>query len=101
MKKLAFLAAAAAAFAAWRRRSGAESPAPAAAPAPGPGPDTPAADVVEQSWTCDCGQEYRYSGDARHRVFWPAESDVSDPVLDGKCRKCETTLPTEPQEATT
>jgi hypothetical protein len=45
-------------------------------------------------WTCQCGQDYRVTGQGRHRVYWPAGADKAEPVLSGKCVNCERPLPT-------
>ena len=55
----------------------------------------PVSEVVEHSWSCECGQEYRVSGEGRHRVYWKADASVSDPVLDGACVECGKPLPGE------
>src|SRR4051812_13179090 len=48
-----------------------------------------------ESWTCQCGQRYRVTGEGRHRVYWPDGAPESDPVLGGKCVSCERPLPGE------
>ena len=58
----------------------------------------PAAEAVEQTWSCQCGQEYRVSGEGRHRVYWLRDASVSDPVIDGRCPTCERPLPGEQPE---
>ena len=98
------LAAAAAAVA--RRRSGGDaassSPPEGARPAPGSPPsEAPsAADVVTETYTCECGAEYRVSGQDRHRVYWPKDADASDPVLGQACPECERPLPHDHAAAT-
>jgi hypothetical protein len=62
--------------------------------APGSPPSQEAAtNVVQQEWTCQCGQTYRVSGEGRHRIHWLPDAPVSDPVTDGRCAKCERELP--------
>jgi len=48
---------------------------------------------VQDSYTCGCGAEYRMTGVDRHRVFWPAGADESDPVLGDRCPSCDAPLP--------
>jgi hypothetical protein len=50
-------------------------------------------EVVEHEYTCECGQEYRVSGQDRHRVYWVKDAEVSDPVLGQQCVNCERPLP--------
>jgi hypothetical protein len=68
-------------------------PAPARETAGAPPSQTPAAEVVEHTYTCECGQEYRVSGQDRHRVYWVKDAEVSDPVLGQQCVDCERALP--------
>jgi hypothetical protein len=99
----AILAALAGAVATVARRRGAASGAsgaaggsgsPSAAEAPGAPPSQePAAEVVEHTYTCECGQEYRVSGEDRHRVYWLKDAEVSDPVLSQTCPNCDRPLP--------
>jgi hypothetical protein len=42
---------------------------------------------------CSCGHELRYSGEGRHRIFWPADGSPADPVLERECPACGTALP--------
>jgi hypothetical protein len=91
---LGVLAAAAAAVAR-RRASGTGGPSSAregegAGAAPS---QEPVAEVVEDTYTCECGQEYRVSGQDRHRVYWRKDSELSDPVLGQQCVNCERPLP--------
>ena len=58
-----------------------------------PPSDSAATEAVESEFTCECGTEYRVSGEGRHRVYWKADASISDPVIDGKCVKCEKPLP--------
>ena len=58
-----------------------------------PPSDSPATEKVETAFTCECGAEYRTSGEGRHTVYWKADSSISDPVIDGKCVECERPLP--------
>ena len=58
-----------------------------------PPSDSPATESVERAYTCECGTEYRTSGEGRHTVYWKADSSISDPVIDGKCIECEKPLP--------
>jgi len=88
------LAAAAAAAVLLRRRrsSGPTGPDPNA---PAPPSDAPAQSVVEQTWSCACGEDYRVSGQGIHRVYWLRDAAVSDPVMEGRCPSCERPLPGE------
>jgi hypothetical protein len=43
-------------------------------------------------WTCACGQAFRVSGVDRHRVHWLVDAPDSEPVLDGRCPRCERPL---------
>ena len=56
-------------------------------------PDTEAAEAVEREWTCACGKEYRITGEGRHRVYWPSDATVSDPVLGQECVECGRPFP--------
>ena len=94
------LAAAVVAFLLRRLRGGGDAPAEyqAASRAPredagAPPSDSAATESVEQAFTCECGTEYRVSGEGRHRVYWKADSSISDPVIDGRCVQCEKPLP--------
>jgi hypothetical protein len=58
-----------------------------------PPSEAPAAEVVEATYTCECGQEYRVTGQDRHRVYWVAGAEVSDPVLGSDCVECGRPLP--------
>jgi hypothetical protein len=81
-----------------RRPAGGSDLPPATVPAPPS--DAPAAKEVEQTWQCQCGQEYRVSGEGLHRVYWVAGASVGEPVMDGRCPNCERALPGEhPEEA--
>ena len=75
--------------------SGAAASATANRPAPGAPPsEAPAAaEVTQDTYTCECGAEYRVSGQDRHRVYWPKDADASDPVLGQACPECERPLP--------
>lgn len=64
----------------------------AAGDGPGLGQDAPAA---KRDWTCECGQQFRVSGEDRHRVFWLADADDGDPVLGDQCPSCEKPLSTQ------
>jgi hypothetical protein len=46
-----------------------------------------------QTYTCDCGTEYRVSGTDRHRVYWPASAPDDAPVLGDRCAQCDAPLP--------
>jgi hypothetical protein len=48
-----------------------------------------------EAWSCECGQAYRVTGEGRHRVFWAAEASEDDPVMGGRCVRCERPLPGE------
>lgn len=80
-----------------RRRRSSGSAASGSSPTPPSPPvsEAPASDVVTETWACECGQEYRVSGEGRHRVYWPAEAPVSDPTISGDCVKCDRPLPDE------
>ena len=91
---VALAAIAAAAGARLARRSGGGTRAALRAPldrvrgraaAEGPAP--------EQTYTCECGMEYRVSGIDRHRVYWPADAPEDAPVLGDRCVRCEKPLP--------
>ena len=56
-------------------------------------PDAPVAEAVDNEWSCECGKAYRFTGMGRHRVYWPAEATVADPVLDNQCVECERPFP--------
>jgi hypothetical protein len=77
------IAMAAAAGVALGRRSPAARPAQEAAPA------------AREPWTCACGQAFLVAGRDRHRVYWLAGADESDPVLGGRCPSCDRPLPAE------
>jgi len=56
----------------------------------------PAGDDVKtagNTWSCDCGQSFRVSGQGRHRVFWLADAEASDPVVGTTCPACDRPLP--------
>ena len=90
---LAALIGAAAAVARRRRSAGASGPSPAR-PGAGDAPArTPAAEAVERTYTCECGEEYRVSGEDRHRVYWRKDADLGDPVLSQACPNCDRPLP--------
>src|SRR3712207_1868030 len=57
--------------------------------------DAPLADAGPQPFTCECGAEYRVSGEGRHRVYWRADASPQDPVMGGRCTECERPLPGE------
>ncbi len=94
---VAVLAAMDGAAAAVARRRGAPTgpsgPSPAREDAGAPPSQEPAAAVVEDTYTCACGQEYRVSGEDRHRVYWLKDAEVSDPVLGQDCPNCDRPLP--------
>ena len=58
-----------------------------------PPSDSAATESVEETYTCECGTEYRVTGEGRHRVYWKADASISDPVIDGRCVECEKPLP--------
>jgi len=89
---LAALAAGAAGAVALLRRRRAGAAALRAEPGSAPS-QAPATKVVEQSWTCQCGQDYRISGEGRHRIYWLPDAPVSDPVTEGRCISCQRELP--------
>jgi endogenous inhibitor of DNA gyrase (YacG/DUF329 family) len=43
----------------------------------------------------ECGQEFRYTGEGRHRVYWLVDAGADDPVLEGRCPRCGHPLPGE------
>jgi hypothetical protein len=45
-----------------------------------------------ERWTCECGQVFRVRGVDRHRVHWLVDAPESEPVLDGRCPRCERPL---------
>ena len=90
--RLALAAAAAGALARLVRRRR-QAPEPLAAQDVEVAPTDPVTEVVEQEWSCECGQAYRVSGEGRHRVHWPADAAAKDPVLDGVCVDCGRDLP--------
>jgi hypothetical protein len=49
-------------------------------------------EAEEHTWRCRCGQEFRVSGEGRHRVYWLIDADPGDPVLDGRCPNCGRSL---------
>jgi endogenous inhibitor of DNA gyrase (YacG/DUF329 family) len=50
----------------------------------------------EPTWSCpECGQEFRYTGEGRHRVYWVIDAGPDDPVLEGRCPRCGHPLPGE------
>ena len=55
--------------------------------------------AAREEWSCECGQEYRVSGAGRHRVYWLADADESDPVLSDTCPSCDRGLPGKGVEA--
>ncbi len=89
---LALVLGGAGAAAVWfRRRSAVQD---AAKPEPRDvSPDDPAEKIVDRSWSCECGQSYRITGEGRHRVYWRSDASVADPVIDGTCTSCERPLP--------
>jgi hypothetical protein len=89
---LAALAALGAAGAALLRRRGKAPQDLRAAPGSPPSQEAATA-VVQQEWTCQCGQVYRVSGEGRHRIYWLPDAPVSDPVTEGRCVNCERQLP--------
>jgi hypothetical protein len=52
-----------------------------------------------QTYTCQCGREYRTSGMGRHRVYWPANAPEGEPVLGDECPGCGARLPAQPERA--
>ncbi|MFL5846033.1 MAG: hypothetical protein ACJ762_15200 [Solirubrobacteraceae bacterium] len=52
-----------------------------------------AATAPGEPWSCACGAAYRFTGEGRHRVFWPAEGSPADPVLGRACLRCGAELP--------
>ena len=51
------------------------------------------ASPADQTYTCECGMEYRVSGIDRHRIYWPADAPEDAPVLGDRCVRCEKPLP--------
>ena len=66
---------------------------------PGPPSQEPAAEAVERTWSCECGQEYRVRGEDRHRVYWLPDAAIADPLLTMECVACERPLPREHEPA--
>jgi len=50
-------------------------------------------DSGAEEWSCQCGQSFRIQGQGRHRVFWLADADASDPVIGAVCPACDRPLP--------
>ncbi len=50
-------------------------------------------DSGTEGWSCQCGQSFRIQGQGRHRVFWLADADASDPVIGAACPACDRPLP--------
>ncbi len=50
-------------------------------------------DSGAEEWSCECGQSFRIQGQGRHRVFWLADADASDPVIGAVCPACDRPLP--------
>ena len=48
-----------------------------------------------ETYRCDCGHEFRVAGRGRHRVYWPADAQESDPLLSARCPSCDRPLPRE------
>ncbi len=76
-----------------RRRRGGGDAADLRTPPGSPPSEAPATKVVQQEWTCACGQLYRVSGEGRHRIYWLPDAPVSDPVTEGRCENCGRELP--------
>ena len=74
------------------RRERTAEPAPARDPK-AVKPDAPASEAIDHEWACECGKTYRFTGSGRHRVYWPSDATVSDPVLDNQCIECERPFP--------
>jgi hypothetical protein len=70
-----------------------------ATPAPAGSGRTPLVDP-DQRYTCACGATYGVSGSGRHRVFWPAEGEPADAILEDHCPACEQPWPAEETPAT-
>jgi hypothetical protein len=47
----------------------------------------------ETEWTCACGQQFRFTGTGRHRIYWRVESGPEDPVVGQRCPSCDRPLP--------
>jgi hypothetical protein len=75
-----------------RRRAGGGGDDVRAAPGSPPS-QVPATKAVHQEWTCQCGQQYRVSGEGRHRIYWLPDAPISDPITEGRCANCERELP--------
>ena len=58
-----------------------------------PPSDRPVEEAVGKEWTCECGQEYRVSGEGRHRVYWLTGASHNDPVIGTTCPECDRELP--------
>jgi hypothetical protein len=50
---------------------------------------------ADQRYTCECGAAYGVSGAGRHRVFWPADGEPADAVLEDHCPACNRPWPAE------
>jgi hypothetical protein len=61
---------------------------------PSPSGRTPVVEA-DQRYTCACGATYGVTGAGRHRVFWPADGDPADAILEDHCPACERPWPAE------
>jgi hypothetical protein len=52
--------------------------------------------AVRETYRCACGEEFRFSGSGRHRVFWRAGAPDGDPVLAARCPACDRPLGPDP-----
>jgi hypothetical protein len=57
----------------------------------GPPASHPTGSSQEETYTCECGQEYRVTGVDRHRIYFPQGKD--EPVLGNTCVNCDAPLP--------
>jgi hypothetical protein len=51
-----------------------------------------------ETFSWECGQDFRVTGSGRHRVYWLPDAPENDPILAGRCPSCDRPLPRE-QEA--
>jgi len=45
-----------------------------------------------ERYRCACGQEFRFTGRGRHRVYWLEGAPKDDPVLSPRCPACDRPL---------
>ena len=45
-----------------------------------------------ETYRCACGQDFRFTGRGRHRVYWLEGAPEDDPVLSPQCPTCDRPL---------